>query len=780
MSIDDNNFWVPNIEESTNLYNNFQKEYPIERIEKMSIEEYTNTTKKSFCYTLEFGLKDLGSIKGSNSYKFGIYKYNQRPKDNSSYPFDDTYTWVYKYGTTSSEAFINIKEKIIEIARAAKEMNLDKIESVDISNMFKWKIAFLYSDYRLLNIFSEDSLRFLSKEYGLKNSDTATFSEMYTFLLNHRDGENIFTFSSQLWNKWLIHGKKIDKINNFWAVGAAFNSEESDMTDYFIENNIWYDNYAANNDNRNEKNLNEVNNGDIFLIKSSATKGVNHDITFTRLKAIGKVINKKDNYTFNINWLKIDDLPKDFNNISYRKTIEKMRDDEMLKYAMNIIDNNNTQKQIMESQDYNNYINLLLKNHNIILTGAPGTGKTYSAKEIAKGMGCNEDSIGFVQFHPSYDYTDFVEGLRPIKDENGNIGFERKNGVFKEFCRKAIENNYKKRFPITKVSDKTFETVYKSLVDDIKNGSITRYETGRGIDTLKVENDNIYYRKISPRPESKENIRLMYNYFLNKNIWDLSNYSKDDYWNLISELTNNRTKTIDYIEYGWTLQILLNRAKDYINSNNANTPKESDDIQLPSSQKPFVFIIDEINRGEISKIFGELFYCIDPGYRGEKGKIKTQYQNLVEDNDIFYEGFYIPENVYIIGTMNDIDRSVESMDFAFRRRFAFVEIKANENIDMLNDIKDNELRAQAIKRLKNLNNAISQIEYLSPAYHIGASYFLKINDYDGDFEQLWNYHLEGLLREYMRGMNNVEENVNKLKRAYELTDTFTDESDSNN
>ena len=87
--------------------------------------------------------------------------------------------------------------------------------------------------------------------------------------------------------------------------------------------------------------------------------------------------------------------------------------------------------------------------------------------------------------------------------------------------------------------------------------------------------------------------------------------------------------------------------------------------------KKFIFVIDEINRGEISKIFGELFFSIDPGYRGEKGRIKTQYQNLVDDKDVFAKGFYIPENVYIIGTMNDIDRSVESMDFAMRRRFAF-------------------------------------------------------------------------------------------------------------
>ena len=184
------------------------------------------------------------------------------------------------------------------------------------------------------------------------------------------------------------------------------------------------------------------------------------------------------------------------------------------------------------------------------------------------------------------------------------------------------------------------------------------------------------------------------------------------------------------------------------------------------SKKKFVFIIDEINRGEISKIFGELFYCIDPGYRGPKGCVYTQYQNLVSEGDVFENGFYVPENVYIIGTMNDIDRSVESMDFAFRRRFAFKEIKANENLDMLNDLGE-DLSGKSKSRLINLNNKISEIEGLDSLYHIGASYFLKLKDYQGDFGKLWEYHLEGLLREYLRGMSDGETKLESLKVAYD-------------
>jgi 5-methylcytosine-specific restriction protein B len=177
--------------------------------------------------------------------------------------------------------------------------------------------------------------------------------------------------------------------------------------------------------------------------------------------------------------------------------------------------------------------------------------------------------------------------------------------------------------------------------------------------------------------------------------------------------------------------------------------------------------------------------------------------------------FFVPENVYIIGTMNDIDRSVESMDFAFRRRFAFKEVSAEESQNMLdqedawgkdkagNSLKPDDKIIQkedggngknSIKdRMDNLNNKIwhkptneekdededKSIEGLSSAYHIGASYFLKLANYkkdDGtyDFDKLWEYHLEGLLREYLRGTQDVDKEIEKLKTAY------NDESDHNN
>ena len=115
---------------------------------------------------------------------------------------------------------------------------------------------------------------------------------------------------------------------------------------------------------------------------------------------------------------------------------------------------------ILNKMEMDKIKKLLLGNYNIILTGAPGTGKTYLAKEIAMAMGATDDACKLVQFHPSYDYTDFVEGLRPIKGDDEKLGFERKDGVFKAFCKEAINTH----------SKSTFEALYKNLAEDISNG----------------------------------------------------------------------------------------------------------------------------------------------------------------------------------------------------------------------------------------------------------------------------------------------------------------------
>lgn len=412
------------------------------------------------------------------------------------------------------------------------------------------------------------------------------------------------------------------------------------------------------------------------------------------------------------------------------------------------------------------YSKILLQSKNLIFRGAPGTGKSYLAREIAtyivsKGKTIKYDNLSadqkkqieFVQFHPNYDYTDFVEGLRPKINDDGTMGFELKDGVFKRFvtrARKNLENSKKSDETIKK--EVGVQQSISAFFSDVKFG-LDKFKTitGNEFTITNVDDDHIY-------------ISIPGNATINKLTLNLDEIRKmlmasDHKFNKVKDITSFFGKSFAAQAYSYDFAIYNEiKAKKNTNLKISATSEE---------EKKYVFIIDEINRGEISKIFGELFFAIDPGYRGKSGEISTQYSNLHSDPD---EKFFIPENVYIIGTMNDIDRSVDSFDFAMRRRFRFIELKASDKErikEILSGLQDKELIDRAINKMNALNKEISNVDDLNDNYQIGAAYFLKLSSVDNDFSRLWTDYLLPLLQEYVQGMYDENGIIDRFKKAYE-------------
>jgi hypothetical protein len=291
---------------------------------------------------------------------------------------------------------------------------------------------------------------------------------------------------------------------------------------------------------------------------------------------------------------------------------------------------------------------------NVILYGPPGTGKTYTVKNSLDFL-CQGDRsrYEFVQFHPSFTYEDFIEGIKPKGvTENGNIKFELVDGIFKRFCKRAKDN----------------------------------------------------------------------------------------------------------------------------------------------LDKDYYFVVDEINRANLSSVFGETLLCIEKDYRhdglNDKNLIKTQYSSLIEDmikqnkenESLAYHlidsnaYFGVPKNVFFIGMMNDVDKSIDAFDLALRRRFKWIRKDCDYDV-IENEVKfrngtDFHNIEKYTKSCKNLNEFISEELGMGKSYEFGHSFFMKIIDISSsrtisskNLKVLFNLHLKPTLKEYLRSMFAESQLDNKLEEA---------------
>ncbi|EGK8022215.1 AAA domain-containing protein [Campylobacter lari] len=376
---------------------------------------------------------------------------------------------------------------------------------------------------------------------------------------------------------------------------------------------------------------------------------------------------------------------------------------------------------------------------NQILYGPPGTGKTYhtidKALEILGENLANKDrnekktkfdeyvkngQIIFTTFHQSYGYEEFVEGIKPRIDSKENskeVEYEIKDGIFKELCKKALDN-YKvslltqEEFVKSEDLENKIEIFLDELVDQQK--FIEKTQSGG----FKLEEYNEKYRIITDDTNA--------NLYLNLEIFKMLLENKDKIINgrSIKQILNNKHRRQIDSYYFQLVKLFKEREQDYKVDNN---PSEKPEL------KPCIIIIDEINRGNISKIFGELITLIEPSKRigaNEELKVRLPYSK---------DEFGVPKNVYIIGTMNTADRSITSLDTALRRRFEFIEMMPKPS--ELSKIEDIDLQ----ELLKAIN---MRIEYLLDREKtIGHAFFIGIDSLE-KLKNVFQNKIIPLLQEY--------------------------------
>ncbi|EAJ1776836.1 AAA family ATPase, partial [Campylobacter jejuni] len=385
---------------------------------------------------------------------------------------------------------------------------------------------------------------------------------------------------------------------------------------------------------------------------------------------------------------------------------------------------------------------ILIENQNIplnqILYGPPGTGKTYhtidKALEILGENLENRDEkkakfdeyvkngqIVFTTFHQSYGYEEFVEGIKPRIDSKENskeVEYEIKDGIFKELCKKALDN-YKvslltqEEFVKSEDLENKIEIFLDELVDQQK--FIEKIQSGG----FKLEEYNEKYRIITDDTNA--------NLYLNLEIFKTLLENKDKIINgrSIKQILNNKHRRQIDSYYFQLVKLFKEREQDYKVDNN---PSEKPEL------KPYIIIIDEINRGNVSKIFGELITLIEPSKRiGEKEELKVTLPYSGEK-------FGVPKNVYIIGTMNTADRSITSLDTALRRRFEFIE--------MMPDVSKLSMDCEGINLQELLKAINTRIEYLLDREKtIGHAFFVSVENLE-DLKKVFQNKIIPLLQEY--------------------------------
>ncbi|MFA1822902.1 AAA family ATPase [Virgibacillus oceani] len=773
------------LEEKKRGHLEFLNRFPLEKLDELSVEEYANTkTKDSFIYWLERkGI--LSGVGGGNASKFGIYL-----AENGDYCKGAGKQKTVLQGDQLSEEFTILKQGIIQAIELAEEGRINENISLNLPlfNMVLLKILNIYVPERFFNVYSPSILIELGREL---NIDDELLLPQQSIELNHKiltalkkqdafanwTNEEIASF---IWNTFAERDNKIDENIQYWLVGHTYENEGS-IESYLLENNyigvgFLRQDLSSHLDEEIEDFIEEkeesaagqkalkqffsMKEGDFVALKSTYTRKIDGKTkSVLRISAVGKITaDAFDGYRFSDRYghlLPVEWIHKDGKELvgygGYRRTINKAKDNSVI--SLVFIEGADIEDQ---PETFDPEADHAPKNY--VLYGPPGTGKTYQfvdrALEIvdkktfeeleADGREAlqqyfsqltREGSIHLVTFHQSYAYEDFIEGLK--SDGEGN--FVPSDGILK---RAAIEAMYEGiQLAEHGYSEEVhFEQLYDYLV---KNGMehqvIFESKTGSISFISHISpNKNIVVTSEGAKSSSivsKARLLEVYRYIRRKDI---------DWKNSVSfvrEAIGGSNQTWYWSVLNWIMRKMEEEAEEQSieiddNEKSAIVQKalrENGSFDFTNAKRHIV-IIDEMNRGNISKIFGELLTLL------EEDKRLTERNEIVVELPYSKEKFALPPNLYMIGTMNTADRSIALLDTALRRRFAFEEIMPNP--DLLESV-GNEI--DVITMLTIMNH---RIEVLYDRDHmIGHAYFINAKT-DEEVIDIMQRKVIPLLQEY--------------------------------
>ncbi|ELE2235308.1 McrB family protein [Campylobacter jejuni] len=696
---------------------NFQEVWTLEKVKNMTLEEYTNIKKDNpnrddFTFWIESKLDNLGSIWGGSAFKFGIYRRNDESQKESSNGrlYSQNYAWIAKYGNNENEAFNNIKEKIIQIIQVSQDNNLKAIEKIDFGDAIKWKIAFHYQDVKnikIVNIFSKNVLDLISLN---EFKEKLKIYQIHKKLLENKNlslVKMIENIAIPLWNKYGMNSQNyIDKMKNLFSeylnkkkldkntINKYIQVIENISKEFLKENLYSCDLFSF------DQNINKLNKNEEFELKNS---------------------NGNNMYSSALNY--------------YRAFLIDY-------YEQDIFITERVQSE--ES-------NMKIIPLNQILYGPPGTGKTYHTIDKALEIISKEEKIQipseddrinrkklfdeylkngqivFTTFHQSYGYEEFVEGIKPIIDNDENsqeVKYDVKDGIFKELCDKSLKNYILSMQNENEIDlDKLiFEFANYINQDFLNKGNEFPLENKVSIKKILLNSKDEYRSFLlggsikSPQRLTIDIIKRDYLNFKNKKILSFK------------DIKPKYDSQSDYHGNAIYYFMFYNKLKEFENIQNEKFKIKKEIL------KSYIIIIDEINRGNVSKIFGELITLIEPSKRiGEKEELKVKLPYSGEE-------FGVPKNVYIIGTMNTADRSITSLDTALRRRFEFIE--------MMPDVSKLSMDCEGINLQELLKAINTRIEYLLDREKtIGHAFFIGVENLN-DLKKVFQNKIIPLLQEY--------------------------------